>query len=50
VRKDEDQNVPKDSYNQYEQHAAARRGQQEDEDVFTELIPSNGIAAKAALR
>src|SRR5262249_6742052 len=38
--KGEDQGAPQGSYNKYEQHAAARRGQQEDEDAFTEVIPA----------
>ena len=30
--------MPQHSYNQYEQHAAVKRCQQQDEDVFTEVI------------
>ncbi len=46
-RKGEDHKAPQDSYDQYEQHAAARRGQQEDEDVFE---ARTGFAGRNTLR
>ena len=35
--------MPQHSYNQYEQHAAVKRCQQQDEDVFTEVIHADGL-------
>ena len=37
--------MPQDSYNQYEQHAAAKRCQQQDEDVFTEVIQTPRVGS-----
>src|SRR5271166_5545973 len=38
-RKRVDPGALQHSYDQYDRHAAARRGQQETEDAFTEVVP-----------